>query len=72
MGSGIREVPGGNLQKKPAGSRHLNTYTGAGVHFSFKKPANLQVPLGKLPIKVIYTCTGPAGTSTHWRHAKIF
>ena len=51
-GSGIWEVRGGNLQKNlqvftpvPTGSQHLNTHMGAGVHLSFKNPANLQVPL---------------------------
>jgi len=36
---------------------------GADVHLGFKKPAKLQAPLGKLPIKVIYTCTGSTTTS---------
>ena len=62
-GSGIGEVSGGTCKKKLAGSQHLNTRMGAGVHLNFKKPANLQVPSGKLPIKAIYTCTGPASTS---------
>ena len=50
--SGIWEVPEGNPQKNlqvftsvPTGSQHLNTHVGAGVHLSFKNPANLQVPL---------------------------
>ena len=48
VGSGIWEVRGGNLQvftRVPTGSQHLNTHVGAGVHLSFKNPANLQVPL---------------------------
>jgi len=36
---------------------------GEGVRLSFKKPTNLQVLIEKLPIKIIYTCTGSATTS---------
>jgi len=45
-----------------AGPRCLKSRMGEGVRLSFKKPANLQVLIEKLPIKVIYTRTGSATT----------
>ena len=66
----MQKVPAGNLWKNPqvnspvcTGPRHLKSHTGEGVHLSFKKPANLQVFIENLPIKVIYTRTGSTTTS---------